>query len=57
MQGQLLHCSFSVVDIGFCSITFADALISLEFAEGKNCKIPVKGLGQTQCFFFLFHIK
>ena len=29
--GQLLLCSFSSVDIGFCSIIFADALISLEY--------------------------
>ena len=29
--GQLLLCSFSSVDIGFCSLIFADALISLEY--------------------------
>ena len=57
-EGQLLLCSFSGVDIGFRSITFADALISLEYIY--HFKIPVKRweglLGQIQWFFFSFFI-
>ena len=58
-EGQLWLCSFSSVDIGFRSITFADALMSLEVGRRiYHYKIPVKGeerlLGQAPCFFFFF---
>ena len=42
---QLLLCSFSSVDIGFCTIPSADASISLEVCRRiYHCKIQVKGV-------------
>ena len=56
-EGQLLLYSFSSVDIGFRSITFADGLISLEYISLQNTG---QGIGTiimiNTVFFFCFFI-
>ena len=59
-EGQLLLCSFSSVDIGFRSKTFAVALNSLEVCiRIYQCKIRVRDRNDyydKYLFFFFFFV-